>query len=152
MYRNIFVLILLSCHLTLMLQQKQENSILNSLTTLTPSKNSLRQITLTDEKIPFYRENDMPIFIINKLNSKFNFNLNVNNKMQIIDNNYDLATSTNSIDSSSMYTLLYADKKSFLVGSKNRLFNFSMDNFFNKESLIRVSFCRLFSSKFYSKV
>ena len=140
MYRNIFVLTLLACHLTLTLQQKQENSILNSLTTLTPPKNSLRQITLTDEKISFYRENDMPIFIINKLNSKFNFNLNANNKMQIIDNNYDLATSTNSIDSSSsMYTLLYVDEKSFLVGSKNRLFNFSMDNFFNKESLIRVS-------------
>ena len=129
-------LIIFACHLSLTLsQQKQENIILNKLAT---TKDSLRQITLTDEKIPFYQENDMSIFIVNKLNGKFNFNSIENNgdEIQSIENNFDLAKS-NTADS--MYTLLYSDDKHFLVGSRNRLFNFSMENLLDKNSLNRVS-------------
>jgi hypothetical protein len=127
-------LIIFACHLSLTLQQKQENIILNKLST---TKNSLRQITLTDERIPFYQENDLSIFIINKLNSKFNFNSIASNdhEIQSIENNFDLAKS-NTADS--MYTLLYSDDKHFLVGSRNRLFNFSMENLLEKNSLNRV--------------
>lgn len=129
-------LIIFACHLSLTLsQQKQENIILNKLAT---TKDSLRQITLTDEKIPFYQENDMSIFIVNKLNSKFNFNSIANNhdEIQSIENNFDLEKSNTG---DSMYTLLYSDDKHFLVGSRNRLFNFSMENLLDKNSLNRVS-------------
>jgi hypothetical protein len=128
------LLIIFACHLSLTLQQKQENIILNKLST---TKNSLRQITLTDERIPFYQENDLSIFIINKLNSKFNFNSIASNdhEIQSIENNFDSAKS-NTADS--MYTLLYSDDKHFLVGSRNRLFNFSMENLLDKNSLNRV--------------
>ena len=133
---KIHFLIIFAFYLKLTLHQKEEN--ISTKQSINTPYESFEQITLTDEKIPFYQENDMSIFIVNKLNSKFNFNSIANNHdgIQSIENNFDLAKS-NTADS--MYTLLYSDDKHFLVGSRNRLFNFSMENLLDKSSLNRVS-------------
>lgn len=96
---------------------------------LSPDQN-LRRITLANDKIPFYRENDQTsVYIYNKLNSKFSINdLNVP-ETQTIDNNYDLLEDEDKTGDS-MYSLLYSDESTFLVGAKNRLFNLSMKNLF----------------------
>ena len=112
-------------------------SILNlALITLTYGQ---RGFIFGDEKIPFYRENDASIVILNKFNNKFDNN---NLQAQTIENSFDLENLNKSDDAksdSSMYTLLYADKRSFLVGARNRLFNFSMQDLYDKEFVSRVS-------------
>jgi hypothetical protein len=132
---KIHFLIIFAFYLKLTLHQKEEN--ITNKQNINAPYDSFEQVTLTDEKIPFYQENGMSIFIIKKLNSKFNFNSIANNddEIQSIENNFDSAKS-NTADS--MYTLLYSDDKHFLVGSRNRLFNFSMENLLDKNSLNRV--------------
>ena len=99
-------------------------------------------VKLADEKIPFYHEKDAAVFILNKLNSQFSLLQDEDEdffrQTQLIKNNFD-GENVDERSISSMYTLLYSDSRSFLIGARNRLFNFSSLDLNDKKFLKRVS-------------
>ena len=104
-----------------------------------------RQVSSGDEQILLYRVNDEnSVFIVNKANNKFKLYETVDDKLHSIKNNFDHTSDTVEVDA--MFTLLYADEKSMLVGARNRLFNFSTEDLSDQESLNKVSFVFKFES------